>query len=310
MKYIREQLDSIVYQTYPIYELIIQDDCSTDQTIDIIKEYCSEYSFIHLFQNKSQKGINSNFFSAMERATGDFIAISDQDDIWELDKIGNQVNAIGTKLFCTGFSKPFYMNSEISPSFDQRIPNYNLVRFLFIASLGGHTFLFRRSFLKLVPMSDKFMSWFLYDVILLMTAAAYDSIIFVDKILVNCRRHSSAATYSIPMDYSRTPKNGLKILTQTYRSYRELRPFVKERLQQRSHFISLIPEKNSAIKDALKMAEVQMSGSFIKRVWISIQMRDKIFYAKEKRPFFAILRAIYFPIYCCVYVRQHSKNYK
>ena len=41
-KYIREQLDSILNQTYPPHELIIQDDCSTDSTPEIIKEYAKK----------------------------------------------------------------------------------------------------------------------------------------------------------------------------------------------------------------------------------------------------------------------------
>ena len=43
-KYIREQLDSIINQTYPIFEIIIQDDCSTDDTVDIIREYAETHS--------------------------------------------------------------------------------------------------------------------------------------------------------------------------------------------------------------------------------------------------------------------------
>ena len=45
-KYIREQLESIVSQTYPIHELLIQDDCSTDATPLIIEEYKEKYPFI------------------------------------------------------------------------------------------------------------------------------------------------------------------------------------------------------------------------------------------------------------------------
>ena len=40
-----EQLDSILTQTYPIHELIIQDDCSTDHTADIVREYARQYPF-------------------------------------------------------------------------------------------------------------------------------------------------------------------------------------------------------------------------------------------------------------------------
>ena len=52
-KYIREQLDSIVNQTYPIFELIIQDDSSTDETISICREYAEKYSFIKPYINES-----------------------------------------------------------------------------------------------------------------------------------------------------------------------------------------------------------------------------------------------------------------
>ena len=41
-KYIREQLDSILRQTYPIEKIYIQDDCSTDKTVEIIKEYAEK----------------------------------------------------------------------------------------------------------------------------------------------------------------------------------------------------------------------------------------------------------------------------
>ena len=86
-KYLREQLDSILNQTYPIYELIIQDDCSTDDTIRILNEYARRYHIVKVYVNESQKGVTMNFISAIQRAEGDFIAISDQDDIWELQKI-------------------------------------------------------------------------------------------------------------------------------------------------------------------------------------------------------------------------------
>ena len=57
-QYIREQLDSIINQTYPIFEIIIQDDCSTDDTVDIIREYAETHSNIRLFQNEKSLGIN------------------------------------------------------------------------------------------------------------------------------------------------------------------------------------------------------------------------------------------------------------
>lgn len=57
-KYLREQMDSILAQTYPIYEFIVCDDSSKDHTMDILQEYASRYDFIKVFQNQPNKGCN------------------------------------------------------------------------------------------------------------------------------------------------------------------------------------------------------------------------------------------------------------
>jgi glycosyltransferase involved in cell wall biosynthesis len=51
-KYIREQLDSLLSQTYQHLEILLQDDCSTDNTFQILTEYAEQYDNIKLFQNK------------------------------------------------------------------------------------------------------------------------------------------------------------------------------------------------------------------------------------------------------------------
>lgn len=85
-QFLREQLDSILAQTYPIHELIIQDDCSTDHTADIVREYARQYPFIRFHANISNLGFNRNFQDALSKAEGDYIAIADQDDIWYEEK--------------------------------------------------------------------------------------------------------------------------------------------------------------------------------------------------------------------------------
>ena len=80
-KYIREQLDSILAQTYPLKEIIIQDDGSTDDTIAICQAYQEKYPIVHFSRNEHNLGFNANFKSAAMKATGDFVAFSDQDDV-------------------------------------------------------------------------------------------------------------------------------------------------------------------------------------------------------------------------------------
>lgn len=94
-KYIREQLDSLVKQTYPVYELIAADDKSTDNTMDIIKEYSQKYPEINwvIYQNEQNLGWRKNFINAIKISKGDLIFLADQDDIWLNDKISKMMSA-------------------------------------------------------------------------------------------------------------------------------------------------------------------------------------------------------------------------
>lgn len=86
-KFLKEQLDSIVNQTYKNLEIIICDDYSTDNTIDIIKDFQKRDRRIKLYQNEKQLGVLKNFEKAISLCSGEYIAISDQDDIWVTNKI-------------------------------------------------------------------------------------------------------------------------------------------------------------------------------------------------------------------------------
>lgn len=97
--YIREQIDSVLKQTYPVFEIIIQDDCSTDNTWSIVKEYETRFpGLVRCFQNETNLYWFQNFYSAILKTKGDFVALCDQDDIWLPEKIGKQVEAIGNNL--------------------------------------------------------------------------------------------------------------------------------------------------------------------------------------------------------------------
>ena len=95
-KFIREQLNSILAQTICPNEIIIFDDCSTDDTVKVIRDFINTTSSIDwkLFINKSNEGWKMNFHSAINEATGDYIFLSDQDDIWELTKVANMIETM------------------------------------------------------------------------------------------------------------------------------------------------------------------------------------------------------------------------
>lgn len=90
-KYIKEQLDSILSQLDVSDEIIISDDGSTDSTKEIISRY--EDARIKFFVNSNGKGPVRNFENAIKKASGEYIFLSDQDDIWRADKIQKIVSA-------------------------------------------------------------------------------------------------------------------------------------------------------------------------------------------------------------------------
>lgn len=99
-KYIIEQLESIKKQTYSVDEVLICDDCSTDRTVDIIKEFISRNKLEEKWKltiNSSNKGWKRNFYELFLKASGDYIFTCDQDDIWDENKIKLMVDFISEK---------------------------------------------------------------------------------------------------------------------------------------------------------------------------------------------------------------------
>lgn len=97
-KYIREQVDSILAQLGPADELVVSDDGSTDDTCRILDSYCDDR--IKIFKNEGRHGVVRNFENALKHASGDYIFLSDQDDIWLPNKVNVCVAALanGTDL--------------------------------------------------------------------------------------------------------------------------------------------------------------------------------------------------------------------
>lgn len=86
-KFLKEQLDSLLNQSMPADEIIIIDDCSTDSTAQILRQYEKENSTVKVYINKENLGYKKNFKKAIRLCKGDLIFLCDQDDFWHKDKI-------------------------------------------------------------------------------------------------------------------------------------------------------------------------------------------------------------------------------
>ena len=94
-RYLEHQLRSILSQVYAPYEMIISDDGSTDNTVELAESICLEADFpVRILVSKSNKGIKANFEKAIGACSGDYIALADQDDIWLSEKLSIFSDAI------------------------------------------------------------------------------------------------------------------------------------------------------------------------------------------------------------------------
>lgn len=298
-QFLREQLDSLLRQTRSADEIIIQDDHSTDGTWALLHEYAARCPEIKLFTNEAGRGVNNNFFSALRRATGDFIAISDQDDIWNPAKLQRQLAAIGDNLLCTCRSKPF--STDGSPvNYDPRVPNYHLARMLY-SSIAGHTVLINRRLLDLIP-DQQTVGQIYYDVFLALAAAAHDSIVLVNEVLVNHRRHEDAATFS-RADRHRAPSvgNALYTLSWSLWHYREMQPYLYDYFQRRYRLMQGIKAEGELYDDVTAMAGLEGKpgmGSLMRLCRYHIKYRHTLFYTRGS----GIVNFLRAALYCIMHV--------
>ena len=105
--YISEAIYSVLNQTYQNIQLIVFDDCSTDGSIEVLKELNGKEKFT-LIQNEINRGVNFNVLNAMKLATGNFIALLASDDYVTVEKIEKQVAFLlqtgNDAVFANGYS--------------------------------------------------------------------------------------------------------------------------------------------------------------------------------------------------------------
>ena len=191
-KYISEQLDSIIHQSYLNIEIIIVDDYSKDDTVSIIQSYQAKYPFIFLIQNEQNLGVTQTFEKAITHCEGFFIALSDQDDIWDHQKIEILVNEIGEHDAV--YADSLLVNDK-GESLQKSFSNFMNIRsyysgtpFLLSNSVAGHSILMKASFVKtILPFPGKIF----FDLWIGFCAASNNGIKFVDKTLVKYRQHDN-----------------------------------------------------------------------------------------------------------------------
>jgi len=230
-QYLEKQLESIYKQTYKNIEVIVCDDNSSDTTLKILERYHLSHG-LQYHTNKKNLGINKNFAKAFSLCKGDFIAPSDQDDIWAENKIETLVNEIGDHALIYSITSAIDEEGNPLKDFafkkDVYIQGSNKLAFLFDNCVSGHTTMFIREllpFMKEIP-EIVYPDWWSAFV-----ASCYSSIKFLDTPLVSYRRHSNQATHE--NNSSKSIFSFFKVKEQKRMAY------IKEVKEQLKAFLSL-----------------------------------------------------------------------
>lgn len=111
-QYIGQMIESILAQTYQNWELLITDDCSTDNSCEIIQEYIQNDNRIKLFKLTSNSGAGIARNNSIDHALGRYIAFLDSDDLWKPDKLEKQLDFMRSNNYQFTFSSYDIVNEE------------------------------------------------------------------------------------------------------------------------------------------------------------------------------------------------------
>jgi len=204
-KYIKEQIESILNQTYKNLEIIICDDNSTDNTFNILKEYAKKDKRIKLYKNKQNLGYVKNFEKAISLCHGDYIALSDQDDIWLKEKIKILLDNIGNFDLIHSDTYLIDENGEIlhksySNFAKKQLNPKDIIELAFTPMVTGCTCMFTKSLRnKVLPFCNKID---VHDLWISLVAFKSNGIKYYDKALIKYRQHSNNQIGALKYKYS------------------------------------------------------------------------------------------------------------
>jgi Glycosyltransferases involved in cell wall biogenesis len=200
-KYVREQIDSIIHQTYENWKLLIRDDNSTDKTLEILKEYEKKDKRIKVIEDKKGNlGFVKNFEELLNYSNKEWIMFSDQDDYWLENKIEKYVTILNSNpkdilkkpilihsnsFICNDnleIIKKEFINSNIASK-------YNEDSYYFFYFVQGSTVLINRAMIDLALPFSKNVT--VHDRYFHLLAEFLGKRIFINESLIKYRQHSN-----------------------------------------------------------------------------------------------------------------------
>ena len=204
-RHLREQLDSIARQTFLPAELVICDDGSTDDTLEVARRFATEAPFpVSIDPHGQRLGYNKNFVRAIQQCSGDIVALCDQDDAWDERKLALSSEQFADDSVMAVAHRIQVVNERLEPtplilplgSYRGQYTLFNLDPWF---GPNGMHMLFRRAAIapwlneeppvsKWAPGPAPFDEWIFY------LATLAGSVVLLEEILGVWRRHLTSTT--------------------------------------------------------------------------------------------------------------------
>jgi glycosyltransferase involved in cell wall biosynthesis len=271
-KFIRDQIESILTQTYTDWRLVIQDDCSTDSTYDIALQYAAKYpekiSSVSRYENSG--GAANNFFSMLKYAAGDYMMFSDNDDIWLPEKISVTLDKMHELEAKFGITRPLLVHTDlqvvdsqlhvISESLLKRqnldCSNRQLNHLLAQNVVTGCTLMANRQLLGMV--GDSPMNAVMHDWWLALIAAAFGEIGFVKQPTILYRQHGAN---QVGAPNTKSVGYYIKRLLDIRRAQQDIYKSSQQAKEFFEHYENALdPDKAQMVKDFISLPEQSVFG--------------------------------------------------
>lgn len=222
-KYLKEQIDSILNQTYTNFRLLISDDCSKDSTIQILKEYEQKDNRIKVFLQEKNLGYVKNFEFLLTKVENEIYALSDQDDVWNNDKVEKtykklkeedadlvftDLEVVNEKLETINSSFNDYM--FLSRKIKKYYKDYRL-QYLYNC-ITGCTLMSKKKYLEKIipiPMDSKYV---IHDTWIGLIVALNGKIAYLDEATIKYRQHGNNQVGSNHTSHKYTKLNQVREL--------------------------------------------------------------------------------------------------
>lgn len=188
--FLAQQMQTLLQQTYSFVEIVVVDDASSDATTTILRSFAANDPRIRLYANEKNLGFNKNFERAVSLCRGEYIAIADQDDVWEPTKLEVMMaNWPPACDFVYSLSEDFSGAAPAAKKIKRRVQLYtgsDPHKLFFETPIHGHASMFRRS---LLPHAMPFPADVFYDWWLSVIASSVGQVGCVSQLLSHHRVH-------------------------------------------------------------------------------------------------------------------------